>query len=214
MVTILLEKRTRKGRRTQMHLELVSQFGQAWDAVVVTDRSSRSFPDVLLRIEIGRRGREAHDLQARVVGQHLPHCCSLVPGCAIPQQQDGLIGIGVQNGLEMHRRRIAVHHRAPADDLRTRLEVQGAVEVGFTPSRIDPHRGCCTARCPDRRRGRLQVQCRFVFGQDDRLGCILYRINQFFSIWSSKSSTAWGRRERKTRAGRWELKPQRRKSER
>jgi hypothetical protein len=57
MVAIFGKKRTRKGRRPQMGLKLIRQFGQMWDAVVVADGPSGRFPDVLLWIAIGRRSR-------------------------------------------------------------------------------------------------------------------------------------------------------------
>ncbi len=80
----------------------------------------------------------------------------------------------------MHGRRVAVHRVTARHDFGSRLEVQGAVEVGFGAPRIHPHGWCCPERCPDRRRGRLQVQCGFIFGQDDGVGCVLGRIDQFF----------------------------------
>jgi hypothetical protein len=74
--------------------------------------------------------------------------------------------------------------------------------VRFRPSGIHAHDGGRADGRPHGGRRGLQIQRGLIFRQNNRLGCILRGVDQFFSIWSVKSSTAWARRERKTRAGR------------
>ncbi len=63
----------------------------------MTDRAAGCFPNMLLGIQLGRGNRKVHFFQPRVVFQDETNCGSTAPGCAIPEQQDILIGIGLQN---------------------------------------------------------------------------------------------------------------------
>jgi hypothetical protein len=51
------------------------------------------------------------------------------------------------------------------------------------------------ADCPHPHGRRLQIHPGLIFGQNDRFGCILRRIDQFFSTFASKSNTSRSRRD-------------------
>lgn len=63
-------------------------------AVIMVDRAAHGFPDMFLRIEIGRTNREPDHLDAPYLIEKLLHFLGGVPGCAIAQQQDGALRIG------------------------------------------------------------------------------------------------------------------------
>ena len=58
---------TREGVVDQMRLKRVSQPVKLRNGMIVANRFSRGFPDMLLRIEFGRGWRQPKDLEPRVV---------------------------------------------------------------------------------------------------------------------------------------------------
>jgi hypothetical protein len=68
--------------------------------MIVTDYPSGGFPDVFLRVEIRRCGWQEHNLQAWVGLQDGLNLRATMPGCTIPQEQDGVVRIGQQDFVQ------------------------------------------------------------------------------------------------------------------
>ncbi len=166
--------------------------------MVVTDCCSCRFPHVLLRVQVRRCNRKGQDFQPRMGRQYVADGCALMPRCPVPQQQDRYIRIRRQNLLQVRRARFRVHRPTLGHHRRTCMQIQAAVETGFGASSVCTHVRRLAAWCPGPVGRRLQVQRRFVFGQNQRFGSILPHVNQFFSRCSSKVMTLRSRRDLKT----------------
>ena len=79
--------------------------------MIVTNRFSRGFPDMLLRIEFGSGRRQPKDLDARVVLQESLDELTAMPSCAVPQEQDGLGRISRQEHEQKEYSGRTIHYR-------------------------------------------------------------------------------------------------------
>lgn len=61
--------------------------------MVVADGSACHFPDMLLRIELGRSRREVHKLESGIGRQQRINRCTEMPEGAAPQYQDRLLWV-------------------------------------------------------------------------------------------------------------------------
>ena len=167
--------------------------------VIVTDSPPCGFPDMLLRIEVGRCGRKCHQLQARIGRLHITAAIRVPDPTAAQSAPLGSAPAVFPDSWPSFRR-------------------SSAPPVAPAPGRFsDPaHRKsgswCGWDRCGQAAAARvaptamvrgLQIQRGFIHRYDHRLGCVLRDVNQFFSICASKSATAASLRDLKTWAGRW-----------
>lgn len=98
--------------------------------MIVTDGLSCCFPDMLLRIEIGRGGGQPEDLKPGVVVQEgLDHLAAMPRG-AVPQEQDGLCGIGGQEHEQKEYSCRPIHRRRTHGGLLAGLQVKRPIEMG------------------------------------------------------------------------------------
>lgn len=85
-----------------------------------------------------------------------------------------------QDRPQVRGRRRRIHRRSFGHNFLSRLHSERAIEVGLGPARITRDNQRLTSRFPTRHRGRLQIQRRFVFCQNDCVRCVLGRVDQFF----------------------------------
>lgn len=171
-------------------LETVGQLVEFGEVVIVAVVRAHSFPDVLLRVEVRGRGRKSEDLQAWFGAEDALDGLAAMPGGAVPQQENGLRRVSGQQPQQISRRRVSIHELCAHHGGVTGHQVERPKEVRTLASRVEPGNGCLTPTMPDHRQGRLQIQGRFIAGQENGVRCVLGGVNQFFSSASSKAITA------------------------
>lgn len=164
---------------------------------------TRGLPDGFLGVQVRRGHRQRHDLQPWVCSEDIANGGSLMPPCPVPEQQDRHVGIGGQDVFEMCRRGGGIQRPALLGKHLSGLQVQATIEAGLGASRIGRYDGWLPTRCPCPVRGGLEIQARFIFGQDHCVGRRLPDVNQFFSSCSSKATTSLSRRDLNTFCVRW-----------
>jgi hypothetical protein len=105
--------------------------------------------------------------------------------------------------LQMACTGLGIHDRLAGGEHSARMQIEGSVEVGLLSIGVGAYDGRLSTGCPDRLRRGLQIERRFVLGQNDGVRRLLQQVDQFFSSCSSKSATCVSRRDLKTLAGRW-----------
>jgi hypothetical protein len=103
-VAIAVEKGAFKSRLNQVTLKLIGQLRQLCHQMIMADRLAGSFPDMLLRVQLGSGYRKIDHLDPRMGFQELAHHRAFVPAGAIPKEHDRLGGIGRQDLLQMLHR--------------------------------------------------------------------------------------------------------------
>jgi hypothetical protein len=185
-----------------MLFESFGQTGQSSLGVIVTHRPSSGFPDMLLRIKIRRGGWEHYQLQARMRRQQRANLLTALPGRTIPQQQERYVRIRFQECFQIIGGRFGSHVLDFLGLDLAGLQIQCTIKAGLGAARIAAHRQWLTARPSDHHGGGLKIQCGFVHCQNHRLRRLLRGVDQFFSIWISKSATATSLRDLNTWLGR------------
>jgi hypothetical protein len=203
MVSIVLKERSLKLVRAQMVFKMVSQLGQFGREVIVTDSTAGLFPDLFLRVQFGRSDGIFHDLQTRIGRQQTQDRLTVMPGGAIPEEQNRLLWKSIQYLLQMAGRRFGIEHRRAGHHFMTRFQVQRAVEARFAATRIHANNRCLTAWRPNVHGGGLQIHPGFVLRQNHGFRRILGDVDQFFSTNASKSITAAVRCDLYTFSVRW-----------
>jgi hypothetical protein len=186
-----------------MNLKPVCQVVQAREEVIVTDGSPSGFPDVFLGVEIRGGDGQEHDVQSRIGCQQGSESGAIVPGSAVPQQQERAIREGIQDGLQMAGTGFSIHHRFTGSNDLPRMQVERAIEGGLGATGVGPYQWGLTARRPNPVDSGLQIEGSFIFRQDECVRRVLQQVNQFFSSRSSKSATWLSRRDLNTLTGRW-----------
>ncbi len=171
--------------------------------MIVTDCPTGGFPDMFLGVQLWRGRWEADQLQAWVGVEDLLNLRTPMPRRTVPQEQDRDVGVRGQDRTQVGCGGSGMHRCRFGHKLVSRLQVQRPIEVGLRPARITANDEWVSTRTPDRHGGRLQVQRRFVFRQNDRFGCSLGHVDQFFSSCVSNSNTARSLRDLNTLVGRW-----------
>ena len=91
-----VKQRTRKPSIGEMSFKRVSELIDLGNEMIVTNRLSGGFPDMLLGIQIRRSRRKPKDLNTRMLLQKRFDQFSTMPSGAIPEQQNRLCGISGQ----------------------------------------------------------------------------------------------------------------------
>jgi len=193
---MLVKQGARENSGSQVRGKGVSERLQLEIAVVVADRRACGFPDVLLGVEVWGRSRQVNDLETWMRRQELLDHLPSMPRGAVPKEQEWLVWVGVQELEEIERRHLGIHHDALHGGLLPRTQVEGAIEMGRLPSRMQPDNRRLAPHMPHDLEGGLEIERSFVGGQDDRVGRCLGRVRQFFSSSSSKAITAISERDR------------------
>src|SRR5258706_2510678 len=102
---------------------------------------------------------------------------SMMPGRAIPKQEDGAVWNGLQDEVQMLSAGLSIQERTATDQFLTSLQIKGAIESGFGATRIDPNHGSLSTGCPDTHSGGLQIHPGFVLGQNGGMRSILCNIH-------------------------------------
>ena len=94
-----------------MVFKLVSESIKLFDGVIMTNVAPSIFPDVLLRIEVGCTWRQETDFQGWMVDEELTKGWAAMPGCTVPEEQNGLVGIGGNELVEKQHGGDPIHDR-------------------------------------------------------------------------------------------------------
>lgn len=164
--------------------------------MIMTNRLSRGFPDMLLRIEFGRGWRQPKDLKPRVILQEGFDQLAAMPRGTVPQEQDRLGGIGRQEHEQKEDRGRPIHQRGTHDGLLPGLQVERTIEMGRITVRRDMNDRCLSAGVPDAHRCRLKVKRGFIPGHDHGRWRRLGRVDEFFSSASSNAITRCSLRDK------------------
>ena len=137
--------------------------------MIVADRPSCRLPDMFLRVEIRRGDGKRQDFEARMLRQEGPDKRPPMPCGAVPQQQDWMIGVGLEKLLEMLDRRRAVHDCTLSGQDLAGAEVQRAIEARLLAAGVQSHDGGLAFGCPHSGGRGLQVETGFVLRQNNCL---------------------------------------------
>lgn len=173
----------------------IRQLAESSMTMVVAHSRARCLPDMLLWIEIRRCRGQIDDFQPWVRCEQLFDRLTSMPGGAIPEHEDRLCGIGLQQAHQKKHSCVGVHKLRAQRCFLARQQVQRPIEVRGLSSRVQAHKRHLAPCMPHNGQGRLQIERGFVSCEDDRLRCILCRIRQFFSISSSNAITAAAERD-------------------
>jgi len=148
--------------------------------MVVTDRLARQRPDVFLWVEV-RTGRGKEDgLDARVLRQKRVYRFTLVPACAVAQQQDRLGGIATEQIPQEVGGDFTAHLGAGQGKLMSIADIECAVEMHVVALRSKAYYRGLTHRRPEARGRRLKVEAHLIDGDDLSIRMVLQEIGQFF----------------------------------
>jgi len=126
--------------------------------MIVTNRLSGGFPDMLLRIEIGSGWGQPKDRDVRVVLQECLDQFAAMPSGPVPEEQDTLGGIGGQEQEQKEYGCRTIHHRRTHDGLFAGLQVECSIEMGGISIRRDLDDGRLSTGGPNPHRRGLQVK--------------------------------------------------------
>ncbi len=107
----MFKKRRRKRCMGEMGLEAINQYRQFRFRMIVTNRSPRRLPHLLLWVQIRRCDWQRHDFQARIRCQDIADGLSAMPRRPIPQQQNRPCRMRGQDLRQMPRRGLSIHCR-------------------------------------------------------------------------------------------------------
>ena len=146
----------------------------------MTNARARQRPDMFLRVEVGTGRRKKDGLDVGMSSQQVAHCLTFVPIGAVPQQQDGLVGIAAQQVAHKVRRLDAGQRWSRQSELMPSAQVERAVEMHMVTLPTDAHDRRLPAWCPQAGRGRLQIQAHFVQPKNLSVRMVLQKVGHFF----------------------------------
>src|SRR5215207_3153474 len=97
--------------------------------MIMTDGFASRFPNMLLRIEIGRSRGEEKNLKPGMYGQEGFQDGSLMPFCAVPQEQNWLVGISCQELLQEEHGNNSIHQLGAHDGFLTSEQIECAIKM-------------------------------------------------------------------------------------
>ena len=100
-VAIVVKKGTFKSRLNQMIFKLIGQLGHLRHQMIMAYRSTRGFPDMLLRVQLRSGHGKIKRLQPWMGFQKLAYHTAFMPAGTIPEEHDVLGGKGGQDLLQM-----------------------------------------------------------------------------------------------------------------
>src|SRR5262249_15752548 len=171
--------------------------------MIMGNGPARLFPDLLLRVQLGGSYRIFENFQTRVSGQQRSNGRAVVPGSAVPEQENRCVRERVQDKPQMGSTGTSRQIRTAADQFTPGAQIEGDVKADFGAPRVNTHQGGIAYGRPDAHGCGLQVHPGFILTQNDGLRCVLSHIHQFFSVLAWNSATSRSRRDLYTFSVRW-----------
>lgn len=141
-----------------MVLEVVGQLLQVAVVMIVADGGARCFPDLLLWVEVWRRRGQIEDLEAWMRLQQLADGVASMPGCSVPEEQDGLLGVCCQQAHQEEDGCLCIHELGAQRCFLSRYQVQGSVEMCGLTSRMEFACRWLSTCMPNHPQRRLQIE--------------------------------------------------------